>query len=292
MKIINISGGLGNQMFQYAFLVAMKEATGDECLMDVSKYATYNLHNGFELSDVFEITARQATKEELKKVTRYTTNYKLSRIYRKFLPKKRTEIIEPMPSCTYMPNIFKEAHGNLYYEGIWQNEKYFSHVRPIILREFSYRNPMDEKNKNACEKFSQKTTVSMHIRRGDYLLHKNYIGLCGIDYYTKAIEYVKEKYGKDIQFAIFSNDMPWCKDNILPLLEEYEYTLVDWNKGKESYNDIRLMGYCKVNIIANSSFSWWAAYLNNNENKEIIAPAKWTNMPVMFKRQLDDWTLF
>ena len=292
MKIINISGGLGNQMFQYAFLIAMREATGDECLMDASKFKTYNLHNGFELSEVFNISARCATKEEIKTVTRYTTNYKLSRIYRKFLPPKKTEIIEPMPSCTYMPDIFDKAKGNLFYEGIWQNEKYFSHVRPIILREFSYKNPMDERNKEASEKFSQKTTVSMHIRRGDYLLHKNYIGLCGIDYYSKAIEYVKKKYGNDIQFAIFSNDMSWCKENIFHLLEDYECTFVDWNKGKASYNDMRLMGYCKVNIIANSSFSWWAAYMNNNKDKEVIAPEKWTNMSVQFKRQLPEWTLF
>lgn len=291
MKIINISGGLGNQMFQYAFLLAMREATGDECLMDTSKYATYNLHNGFELPEVFKISARSATKEELKRVTRYTTNYKLSRVFRKFFPKKKTEVIEHMPSCEYMPNIFREAKGDLFYEGIWQNEKYFSQVRSLILKEFTYRNPLSKQNLDAIDKFTQKTTVSIHVRRGDYLKHKNYIGLCGIDYYTAAIAHVKAKYGKDVQFAIFSNDLGWCQDNLLPLIDGYESMMVDWNKGVESYNDIRLMSACQVNIIANSSFSWWAAYLNQNENKEVIAPRKWTNMPVKFKRQLDDWTL-
>lgn len=291
MKIINISGGLGNQMFQYAFLLAMREATGDECIMDASKYATYKLHNGFELSNVFNITARCATKEELKRVTRYTTNYKLSRIYRKLLPKKRTEVIEPMPSCEYLPNIFKEAKGDRFYEGIWQNEKYFGHIRPIILQEFSYRQPLSIQNKETAKKFAEGTTVSMHIRRGDYLLHKNYIGLCGLDYYASAINYVKEKYGSQVKFAIFSNDMDWCKDNILPLIIGYEYTMVDWNKGAESYNDIRLMGYCRVNIIANSSFSWWAAYLNQNEDKEVIAPKVWINPPIKLNPQLRNWKL-
>lgn len=291
MKIINISGGLGNQMFQYAFLLAMREETSDECLMDASKYATYKLHNGFELPNVFNITGRCATAEELKRVTRYTTNYKLSRVYRKFLPKKRTEVLEPMPGCEYMPNIFTEAKEDQFYEGIWQNEKYFGHIRPIILQEFSYRQPLSIQNKEMARKFAEGTTVSLHIRRGDYLLHKNYIGLCGLDYYTSAIDYVKEKYGNQVKFAIFSNDMDWCKENILPLITGHEYTMVDWNKGSESYNDIRLMGYCRVNIIANSSFSWWAAYLNQNEDKEVIAPKVWINPPIRMNPQLSNWKL-
>ena len=114
MKIINISGGLGNQMFQYAFLLAMREATGDDCLMDASKYATYNLHNGFELTEVFDVSARCATKQELKKVTRYTTNYKLSRVYRKFLPKKKTEVIEPVP-LVHICQIFFQRHEGTFF---------------------------------------------------------------------------------------------------------------------------------------------------------------------------------
>lgn len=292
MKIIYISGGLGNQMFQYAFLVAMREATGDVVLMDASKYETYKLHNGFELDTVFKVSARCATKEEIKAVSRYTTNYKLSRVFRKFLPKRKTEVVEPMPTCPYNPNIFAESVGDMYYEGIWQNCKYFDRYRSEILKEFEYKSPLSGKNVEYAELFAKGTTVSMHIRRGDYLKHKNYIGLCGVDYYEKAIEYVKGKYGRNIRFAIFSNDMQWCEDNILPMIEGYECVMVDWNKGKDSYNDMRLMSCCKVNIIANSSFSWWAAYLNETEGKEIIAPAKWSNMPVQFDRQLPEWTMF
>jgi len=291
MKIVNISGGLGNQMFQYAFLLALRDATGDEVLMDTSKFATYNLHNGFELDKVFNISARSATKEELKRVTRYTENYKLSRILRKFLPNKKTEVVEPMPTCPYNSNIFEEAKGDKYYEGIWQNYKYFDQVRPLILKEFIFQQPLSEKNTAYSQKFSNNLTVSMHIRRGDYLLHKNYIGLCGVDYYELAIARVFYKYGLNVNFAIFSNDMEWCEQNIVPLLHDATYDLVDWNKGVESYNDMRLMSACRVNIIANSSFSWWAAYLNQTPNKEVIAPAKWSNMPVQFSRQMPEWTL-
>lgn len=292
MKIVNISGGLGNQMFQYAFLLALRENTGDEVLMDTSKFATYNLHNGFELERVFNITARSATKQEIKKVTRYTTNYKLSRAFRKFLPNKRTEVVEPMPYCPYNPRIFEEAVGDKFYEGIWQNYLYFDQVRPQIINEFVYREPLSKKNQLYYNKFKEKLTVSLHIRRGDYLFHKNYIGLCGADYYVNAIAHVCSKYGRKLHFAIFSNDMEWCKDNIVPILQSQDYDLIDWNTGKESYNDMRLMSACRINIIANSSFSWWAAYLNETANKEIIAPAKWSNMPVRFSRQLPEWTLF
>lgn len=292
MKIVNIIGGLGNQMFQYAFLLALQKHTGDICLMDTSKYVTYGLHNGFELDRVFNISSRVATKEELKKVTRYTTNYKLSRIYRKLLPNKKTEVIEPMPRCTYLENIFDDAVGDKYYEGIWQNERYFADVKPEILSEFTFKHKPSERNELLCKKFENSVSVSIHIRRGDYLNHKNYKGLCGLDYYTKAIEYVKNKYGNNACFAIFSNDMEWCDANIKPLVMNHETIFVDWNKGDESYNDIRLMSCCKVNIIANSSFSWWAAYLNKHSDNEVIAPAVWTNMPVEFSRQLSSWTLF
>lgn len=291
MKIINFSGGLGNQMFQYAFLVGMREATKDECLMDVSKYKTYKLHNGFELNRIFNISARTATKDEIQKVSRYTTNYKLSRIYRKLLPNKHTEIVELMPSCPYIPNIFTQAKGDLYYEGIWQNYRYFESCRDAILKEFNYIQPLSSKNIDVKLWILSKPTVSIHIRRGDYLKHKIYRGLCGLEYYSRAIRYIDNKYGTSVQYAIFSNDIEWSKENVLPLLNGSSAKIIDWNTKLESYNDMRLMSYCKINILANSSFSWWGAYLNEQPNKETIAPAKWVNPPVQFNGQLPEWIL-
>lgn len=289
MKIVRIIGGLGNQMFQYALLVALRETFHEEVLMDVGTFDSYRLHNGFELERVFNITARRAAAPEIRPLTHYTRNYRLSRIYRRLFPAKSTEKIES-GRCRFDETVLTD-NRSLYYDGIWQNYLYFDRFEEMIKQEFTYRIPLDERNRKTEKYFRDNLTVSLHIRRGDYLKHKNYIGLCGLDYYTAAVEYVKRKYGPDIKFAVFSNDMPWCEEYILPLLDG-RHIPVCWNTGTESYKDMRLMSACRVNIIANSSFSWWAAYLNEHPDKEIIAPRIWTNIPVEFDRQMPSWTLF
>lgn len=291
MKIVKILGGLGNQMFQYAFLLALRESSGDEVLMDTSVFDTYKLHNGFELERVFNISARKATKEELKRLTRYTTSYFLSRIYNKLLPPLKTEFREK-----YFYQYYPEAlicSKDKYYEGYWQNHQYFQEVKSRIFKDFDFRNPMDERNASLCREIKENPiSVSLHIRRGDYLNNKLYRNLCGLDYYKAAIDYVLRKYGNNVNFYLFSNDIGWCKENILPIISSNRIVIVDWNKGADSYKDMMLMSSCNINIIANSSFSWWAAYLNRNENKEICSPKKWVNLPMEFSIQMLDWTLF
>lgn len=290
MKIVNFSGGIGNQMFQYALLVALRETFHDETLMDTSYYGLKEMHNGFELARVFNITAKEATAEQINKLSHYFPSYKLARFYWKFLPKRKTECPE-LKDCLFNPDVLT-VNKDLYYNGIWQDYRYFDQFRDVILKEFSYREPFAGRNAEAAEQFSERLTVSLHVRRGDYLLHKNYIGLCGIDYYRRAIKHIRSRYGTNVAYAVFSDDMEWCRENLLPLLCENNVTYVDWNHGLDSYNDMRLMSACKVNVIANSSFSWWAAYLNTHEDKEVIAPRKWTNIPVRFDRQMPGWTLF
>lgn len=289
MKIVKILGGLGNQMFQYALLVALRETFDEEVLMDASTFDTYKLHNGFELQRVFQTTARLATEGEVKKLSRFTTNYKLSRIYRKLLPNKRTEKIERRFG-DYDPSVLTD-NRDLYYEGYWQCPLYFDAYRDKILGEFRLRKPLDERNKLQVEDISKAVTVSIHVRRGDYLKHKLYRGLCGEEYYARAVNYVFERYGRDVNFAIFSNDMPWCVEHILPMLSGCQTTMVDWNHGVDSYKDMYLMSHCMVNVIANSSFSWWAAYLNTHEDKEVIAPKVWINAPLEQEVQMPEWRL-
>ena len=288
MKIVNILGGIGNQMFQYAFLVALRESTKEEVCYDASVFKTYPLHNGFELERRFKISAKQANPKEIRKLTYYTTSYFWYRVFKRF-PKRKTMQFESN-HCAFTPELLEDKRS-LYYYGIWQDHHYFDAYKDVIRKEFEWKETLDDRNQKCYNDFSVGKTVSIHIRRGDYLKEWRYKNICELYYYQKAIAYVKNHYGVDMAYAIFSNDTEWCKENIVPLLDDSKYTMVSWNQGADSYKDIRLMQACKVNIIANSSFSWWGAYLNIHNDSLTIAPKKWTNDVAYFQRQLDEWIL-
>ena len=290
MKVVKFLGGLGNQMFQYAFLLSLKRIYKESILMDVTIFETYGLHNGFELDQVFNITATKATIDDIKKVTYYTQSYFKYRIYRKFFPQRKTEFREKH-FYEFYPDVLK-GEGYSYFDGYWQYFKYFDSCKENIKKEFSYKEDLDEKNQK-IEDFllENNNCVSIHVRRGDYLKHKLYRGLCGLDYYVKSIQMIRKQYPNVGKWLIFSNDISWCKDNLLSLLEGENVIFVDWNVGKDSYKDMRLMSDCRINILANSSFSWWAAYLNKHENSIVYAPNKWVNLPMKFKIQMPNWIL-
>lgn len=291
MKIVQILGGLGNQMFQYAFLIALREKFKQEVLMDASLFDTYPLHNGFELDRVFKITTRKATNKEVHKLywPFFTHSYFMSRIYRHYFPVLKTELRE-LEHCPYMERVLSDE-SDLYYVGEFQNHKYFDWCKEAVVKEFSWKEVLDGRNEELAQKLCNSISCSIHVRRGDYLKDPNFLGICELGYYEKAIEYVKGKYGEKVEFAIFSNDTEWCNQNIIPLLGNSNAILVDWNTGQRSSVDMRLMSLCKINIIANSSFSWWAAYLNNNRDCEVIAPEVWMHSDVWFSWQLPSWKL-
>ena len=289
MKIVNILGGLGNQMFQYAFLVALRETSGVETCYDASVFKTYPLHNGFELDRLFRITAQQAPANEIRALTYYTSSYLFWRILKRF-PHRSTQCFEPSDS-RFTPSLLEDTR-DLYYLGIWQDPRYFNQYKEIIRKEFSWRDSLDERNQSTYNQLAAHHTVSIHVRRGDYLKEWRYEGICGVDYYEKAVELAIGSEGnEDVTFALFSDDIPWCTEYIVPLLHDRPYLIVNWNLGSDSHKDMRLMSACRTNIIANSSFSWWAAYLNIHPDSIVIAPKRWTNANVLSRRQLDDWVL-
>jgi hypothetical protein len=290
MKTVKILGGLGNQMFQYALFVALCEKFPEEKInIDTSYFSTYHVHNGLELERVFNITLPKASFTDLLKVTYPVRWFKLSRAIRKFLPNRKTECTEAK-DYTFNDSVF--TPGSKYYDGYWQNYKYFESVIDIVRNKFKFTLPLNLKTKKLLNELQAiENTVSIHVRRGDYLKAVNYAGLCDIKYYENTISFLLKKI-TPTKFYIFSDDIDWCKAEIAPILGNYRYEFVDWNTGKDSPLDMLLMSNCHHNILANSSFSWWSAFLNTHKDKIVCAPEKWTNTKVNCKFQMPDWVLF
>lgn len=285
MKIVNISGGLGNQMFQYAFAIALKkEHPDEEVYVDVQHYNSLffhhykgskgiNLHNGYEIDKLFpKANIPKANPWQLVKLSYWIPNYVLSRIARKILPKRRTEYIPPYSmNYTFDKEAFYKKES-CYYEGFWQSIHHFDNIRKELRIVFEHGTP-DSYNKDLIENIKAENSVGIHVRRGDYLAESEFSGICGLSYYSKAIDEVR-RVNNDLSFYVFSDDIEWCKKHLSPLFGESKVTFVTENRGKNSCWDMFLMSYCRNLIIANSSFSWWAAYLNK-EAKKICVPYPW-----------------
>lgn len=274
MVVSNILGGIGNQMFQYAAGRALASKLRVPLMLDVSGFQGYQLHNGFELSNVFEDTTPLANKSDLFALMGWQSNI----IIRKILLRpqfsalrNRRFIVEP--HFHYWPD-FEKISASAYLTGYWQSERYFKSIESTIRNDFTFKLPMSAENKKIADKISQCNAISLHIRRGDYIKNATTLaihGVCSLDYYYAAIKYIDEKVMQPT-FFIFSDDMSWVKNNFL-LNHPCEY--ININHGTESYNDMRLMSLCAHNIIANSSFSWWGAWLNKSKSKIVIYPKKW-----------------
>lgn len=249
MKIVNVIGGLGNQMFQYAFAVALKKANPDETIyidthhfnyLFVKKYRTSNLHNGYELEKLFSnIDIEKAPMSMLVKVTNYIPNFFISRVARKLLPKRHTEYVAKiLESQTYIPGILSLA-GNVYYEGYWQAAQYYINCREELCYAFAHPKP-NEYNAKLIKEITNSSSVGIHVRRGNYLTSPTYSGICNLEYYKKAIARIRGD-GKQHRFYIFSNDIDWCRQNIVPLLGDSEVLFVTENTGANSCWDMFLM---------------------------------------------------
>lgn len=275
MKIVNIIGGLGNQMFCYAFAKALQLKYPNEIIMvDISHFNHYKLHTGFQINEVFNVVdVNIANFKHLYKVTWYLPHYKLSRIMRRILPLRKTEYVEKR-DYVYDPIVF-DKKNDCYFEGYWQSPIYFSSIKEEIKNMFTFPEPSGD-NLALSIRMKKVDSVAVHIRRGDYLNAKSFIGICELDYYKRGISYIKENVRNPV-FFIFSNDIEWCVNNITPLTGGSEVNFVTNNKGLDSYWDMYLMSCCKSMILANSSFSWWAAYLNTNLSPVILSPTRWVN---------------
>ena len=266
MKIIRFLGGLGNQMFQYACYKSLRK-TYPNVKADLNSFDIDTAHNGYELEEIFDLDIEKVSKLTGGIYDIKNRKWKYRKIRRIFGLKKYHK--EEEKDFTYDPSIFYGSQSR-YYSGFWQNEQYFIDVADEIRKDFCFRPISDQKNLETLKKIKESNSVSIHIRRGDYVNHPAFGGLCDKSYYQEAIKLIHSKVDLAALF-VFSNDIEWCRTN----LEIPNAEFISWNKGKDSYIDMQLMSNCKHNIIANSSFSWWAAWLNNNYNKVVIGPKKW-----------------
>lgn len=288
MKIVNILGGLGNQMFQYALALALEKHCGARTVVriDPRAFNGYPIHNGYELKRIFNVKIPEATVCEVTKIAYPFLNYRIWQLCR-LLPKRKTIKYE-WKSMAYDERVFANTHDE-YLIGYWQTERYFRPFRQDIIKAFAFP-PFETGSQNEAlsEELKQKCSVAVHIRRGDYLKINNTSGICTIAYYQKAIARIKEFITSDV-FVIFSDDIDWCMEQFGTIIGDADIRFVNWNKGKESYRDMQLMSLCKHNIIANSSFSWWGAWLNQNPNKIVIAPSRWMNSEGWSEIIPEDW---
>ena len=281
MKIVRVIGGLGNQMFQYALYLSLLEK-GFDVKIDITQLLNYKLHNGYELEQIFNTKPNIADYKDVRRISRITNNFLAYRIKRKLLPPKPTEYIEKEYSI-FDPQVFRCLHDT-YFEGHWQNEKYFSDIRPKIIENFTFKLNVDNQNRNIIRQIKNSNSISIHVRRGDYVGHSYLSEICTAEYYKKAISTICNKI-KDPEFFIFSDDIEWCKEQFGTAHTNF----INWNTGKGSYIDMYLMSLCKHNIIANSSFSWWGAWLNINQSKIIICPKRWNTRDVKFDIAPENW---
>ena len=169
-----------------------------------------------------------------------------------------------------------EAKNNVLLDGYWQSEKYFVDIKEILRREFIVKYQQNSESQKFADFIRSTQSVSVHVRRTDYLenpLTNQIHGTCNQDYYDRAVSYISDRISNPHLF-VFSDEPQWARDN---LKYDFPTTIVDCNDASRNYEDLRLMSSCKHNIIANSSFSWWAGWLNLNPNKIVIAPQNWFN---------------
>ncbi|MFH1822839.1 MAG: alpha-1,2-fucosyltransferase [Patescibacteria group bacterium] len=272
MVIVKIIGGLGNQMFQYAMGFCLAKKNNSVCKLDISDFSIYKLHK-YSLN-YFNIHLEEAIKSEINILKNPPTTIKtkikskLGFSNRKVNPH---HIIEK--DFSFDQNTLN-LKGDYYINGYWQSEKYFINYQDLIRDEFKVKSNPDRVNAEYINKITNSESVSIHIRHGDYLTDKktkSVHGVLPLEYYHKAIE-IMEKQLHHPNYFVFSDDIEWAKEN---LPKDIPIFFMDHNDADHNYEDMRLMSNCKYNIIANSSFSWWGAWLNSNPNKLVIAPQKW-----------------
>lgn len=265
--VVKIIGGLGNQMFQFAFGQKLKKTFGVNVGYDILDFEIYNLRN-FELQN-FNIEIDLADNLRSKKF-RFSKRPLINYIINKVLLGRENYFYEPKIDV----NTISLQNEN-YFWGYWQLSNFYDDILPSLREHFDLKSKLSLKSAEYNDLIKYSKSVSIHIRKSDYLLKKNnYFASCNVKYYKEAIEFFNSKIDNPTYF-VFSDDFEWVESNMT--LYGPQYVFVKSNSVNSTVEDFVLMKSCKHQIIANSTYSWWAAYLNAFEEKTVICPEKWFN---------------
>lgn len=273
MIIAQLVGGLGNQLFQYAMARAVAYRNREPLGLDISQYQYYP-DRDYRLSH-FNIQAHVISPKAATYLTRQKPLAWWRRglfLARHGLPLHHHEIVAERADRHFDPSVF--SYKNALFRGYWQSEKYFKDIGDILRKELTLKHEPDMETRALAQAIATVEAVSLHVRRGDYVTDPatyQYHGVCSLQYYKAAIDWLIQKVGS-FQVFVFSDDIPWTRKNLdLQIVP----TFVELKGTNKDYEELYLMSQCKHHIIANSTFSWWGAWLSQHPEKHIIAPQKW-----------------
>lgn len=278
---VQLLGGLGNQMFQYAAGRALADRTGSEVVLDVSEFATYTLRR-YELGTMHvraqvtpAVPAPAAAPAAAGPLVR-----KARSLMRRIFPRREPgTVLYRERSFAFDPQAGQQ-NPPVRLEGYWQSEKYFSDAAAAIRRDFTLAGEPDAANRAVLDRMQGTCAVSLHVRRGDYVTNPTaaaFHGSCSPEYYRQAVDHIAQRSGP-LTLFVFSDDQDWVRQN---MQFAHPTVHVDCNPPERGVWDMHLMKHCSHHVVANSSFSWWGAWLNPSPGKIVAAPRRWFTDPAI-----------
>lgn len=274
MKIVKLKGGLGNQMFQYAYAKLLEQLTGDTVKLDYSAYASRK-GDAVRVPRVekFNLTLSSASKDETEAQYRLphggafmSLRYKIETFAEKTVNPKY--FWEPNRSYIEPERLLKHS----YFDGYWQSWRYVRQVEDIVRTDFVPNYSLSERTLETMRLFESKNQVFVGVRKGDYDDDAAHFGTFGSDYYRRAMTILSERT-EEPEFVVFSNDIPWCKKNID--WSNFSVSFREPEQQTDDFEELMLMASCKHAIMINSTYHWWGAYLIRNPQKIVIGPENW-----------------
>jgi hypothetical protein len=273
MDVVIIFNGLGNQMSQYAFYLRKREISTSTKFLFSKK--SNKVHNGYELENVFGIKYQDTVINKILYIIFLIARYKKYSFFSKpivnFLKFLRIRIVDENDDYNFNPEYLKPSWGITFYAGGWHSEKYFIEIKDTIRNTFQFDiNKVGPENLKMLDLIRNTNSISVHVRRGDFLDPSNINklgGVCTLNYFVTAIDKMKSMV-ENPHFFFFTNDIEWVKNNFTGA----NFSIVNLNTKTNSWKDMFLISQCSNHIDSNGSFSWWSSWLNKNENKIVIVP--------------------